>query len=110
MGASYSRARTSYKDKKANSGYGGVLAYSDAGDKYTFNAEYMIAPIDTLIGYSLIAFSKIDTKNGSGTSYKKPGYAVSDLYATWAPDGGKYKGLELNFGVYNLFDKAYLSH
>lgn len=110
LGASYSRARTSYKDKKANSGYGGVLAYSDAGDKYTFNAEYMIAPIDTLIGYSLIAFSKIDTKNGSGTSYKKPGYAVSDLYATWAPDGGKYKGLELNFGVYNLFDKAYWSH
>ncbi len=110
LGASYSRARTEYKDKNANAGYGGVLAYSDAGDKYTFNAEYGISAIDTLIGYNLIAFDRINAKNGSGTSYTKPGYAVSDIYATWAPSKGKLKGLEVNFGIYNIFDKAYWSH
>ncbi|MBE3610173.1 TonB-dependent receptor domain-containing protein [Campylobacter californiensis] len=110
LSASYSRARTEYKDKNSNAGYGGVLAYSDAGDKYTFNAEYAIAPIDTLIGYNLIAFDRITAKNGSGSEFKKPGYAVSDIYATWSPSSGKYKGLEVNFGVYNLFDKTYWSH
>ncbi|MGG7074022.1 TonB-dependent receptor [Campylobacter sp. 9BO] len=110
LGVSYSRARTDYKDKNANAGYGGVLAYSDSGDKYTLNAEYGIAPLHMLVGYNLIAFDKITTKNGSGTEFKKPGYAVSDIYATWTSDSGKYKGLEINVGVYNLFDKSYWSH
>ncbi|MBP3208018.1 MAG: TonB-dependent receptor [Campylobacter sp.] len=109
LGVSYSRARTDYKDNSP-AGYGGVLAYSDAGDKWTFNAEYFIAPIDVLVGYNLIAFDKIRTTNGSGTEIEKPGYGVSDIYATWMPDNGKFKGLEVNFGVYNLFDKAYWSH
>ena len=87
-----------------------MLAYSDSGDKYTFNAEYFIASLDTLIGYNLIAVNKIDTKNGSNTSFKKPGYATSDIYANWAPSDGKLKNLEVNFGIYNLFDKAYWSH
>jgi len=108
--ASYSRARTSYKDKDANAGYGGVLAYSDAGDKYTFNAEYVFAGIDTLIGYNLIAYDRIKAKNGSGSEFTKPGYAVSDIYATWAPSSERLEGLEVNVGVYNIFDKAYWSH
>ncbi|WP_033915680.1 TonB-dependent receptor domain-containing protein [Campylobacter sputorum] len=104
LGISYSRARTSYKDGKMQ--YGDVLAYSDSGDKYTFNAEYAIHAIDTLIGYNLIAFDSIKTKNG----FKKPGYAVSDIYASWMPNSGKYKGLEINVGLNNIFDKGYWSH
>ena len=110
LAASYSHSRTKYKNSNNNAGYGGVLAYSDSGDKYTFNAEYFIASLDTLIGYNLIAVNKIDTKNGSNTSFKKPGYATSDIYANWAPSDGKLKNLEVNFGIYNLFDKAYWSH
>lgn len=111
LGASYSRARTTYKDDLSKvQGYGGVLAYSDAGDKWTFNTEYLISPIDTLIGYNLIGFDSIKAKNGTGTTFTKPGYAVSDIYASWLPDSGKYKGLEINFGIYNIFNKAYWSH
>lgn len=111
LGASFSRARTTYKDDLSSvQGYGGVLAYSDAGDKWTFNAEYFASPLDLLFGYNLIAFDKITTKNGSGKEFVKPGYAVSDIYATWMPEGGKFKGLEINVGIYNLFDKLYWSH
>lgn len=109
LGASYSKTKTTYKDPNNTAGYGRVLAYSDAGDKYTFNAEYFVPYIDTLFGYNLIAFDKITTKNGAGKEFTKPGYAVSDIYATWTPSK-KYKGLEINLGIYNIFDKAYWSH
>ena len=38
-----------------------------------------------------------------------PSYAVSDIYATYSPSSGKFKGLEINAGIYNLFNKAYTS-
>lgn len=109
FGASWSKAKTKYKDG-AKQGYGYVLAYSDAGDKYTFNAEYYANAIDTLFGYNLVAFNKIHTKNGLNSEFNKPGYAVSDIYATWVPNSGKYSGLEINVGIYNLFNKSYWSH
>ena len=120
----YSRARTDYKDDTANmmaGNYGGrtyqlnayhnILAYSDMGDKYTFGAEYFIAPIDLLIGYNMIAFNKITTQNSQKlTTFKKPGYATHDIYASWSPDSGALKGLEITAGIYNLFNKYYWSH
>lgn len=109
LGASYSKATTKYKDPDNAAGYGGVLAYSDAGDKYTFNAEYFVSPLNVLLGYNLVAFDRKNTKNSSGTEYKKLGYAVQDLYASWA-GSGKYEGLEINVGVYNIFDKYYWNH
>ena len=55
-----------------------------------------------------------DSKNvasaDSDEKTKVPSYAVHDLYVTYAPDSGRFKGLEINAGVYNLFDKAYASH
>ncbi len=35
---------------------------------------------------------------------------TNDLYVTYAPDSGRFNGLEINAGAYNLFDKAYASH
>lgn len=108
--ASYSRTRTDYKNIPENVSLGNsALAYSDSGDKYTFNAEYFISPFNTLIGYNLIAFNKIHTKNNRNVEFKKPGYGVSDIYLSYLPSG-KFNGLELNLGVYNIFDKAYWSH
>ncbi|CZE50429.1 TonB-dependent receptor domain-containing protein [Campylobacter geochelonis] len=111
LGASYTHSKTKYEQTAtpAQAGqaiYGGILGYSDSGDKYTFNADYYIDAADVLIGYNMIFFnSKTDKKSG----YKKPAYAVHDVYATWMPSGS-LKGLELNAGVYNIFDKAYYSH
>ena len=39
-----------------------------------------------------------------------PSYAVNDVYVTYAPSGGRFKGLELNAGLYNMFNRAYASH
>ena len=39
-----------------------------------------------------------------------PSYAVNDFYATYAPSVGRLKGLEINAGFYNAFNKSYASH
>ena len=114
LAASYTHQSVKYKDRvaKPNGGYyaSNVIGYRDQGDKYTFNAEYAFSRIDTLIGYNLIYFASKNTVSaGDDKNVKIPSYAVSDIYATYAPSSGKFKGLEVNAGIYNLFDKAYVS-
>ena len=63
-----------------------------------------------MIGYNLIYFASTDTISaGDDKSINLPSYAVSDIYLTYALSSGKFKGLEVNAGIYNLFDKAYVS-
>ena len=62
LAASYTHQKVKYKDRVANTEWGGyytsnVIGYRDQGDKYTFNAEYAFSRIDTLIGYNLIYFA-----------------------------------------------------
>ena len=115
LAASYTHQNVKYKDRVVNTSTGGyyasnVIGYRDQGDKYTFNAEYAFSRIDTLIGYNLIYFASKNTVSaGNDKSAKIPSYAVSDIYATYAPSSGKFKGLEINAGIYNLFNKAYAS-
>ena len=114
LAASYTHQNVKYKDRvaKASGGYytSNIIGYRDQGDKYTFNAEYAFSRIDTLIGYNLIYFASKNTVSaGDDKNVKIPSYAVSDIYATYAPSSGKFKGLEVNAGIYNLFDKAYVS-
>ena len=40
---------------------------------------------------------------------EKPGYGVSDISVHWKPQSGSLKGLETSLGVYNVFDKFYVS-
>ncbi|NLK67361.1 MAG: TonB-dependent receptor [Campylobacteraceae bacterium] len=118
LGASYSKQDIEYKYSQAaktagGAGlgvYGSTLAYSNVGDKYTLNAEYFIDSLDMFLGWNMIAYDGIRETNFDGQELKKTGYAVHDIYATWAPDSGKFKGLEVNFGIYNIFDKTYASH
>lgn len=64
-----------------------------------------------MLGYNLIFFhSKNTISAGNDESIKMPSYAVSDFYLTYAPSSGRFKGLEVNAGLYNAFDKAYTSH
>ena len=115
LAASYTHQNVKYKDRVANPARGGyytsnIIGYRDQGDKYTFNAEYAFSRIDTLIGYNLIYFASKNTVSaGDDKNVKIPSYAVSDIYATYAPSSGKFKGLEINAGIYNLFNKAYAS-
>ena len=115
LAASYTHQNVKYKDRVVNTSTGGyyasnVIGYRDQGDKYTFNAEYAFSRIDTLIGYNLIYFASKNTISASDNeNVKIPSYAVSDIYATYAPSSGKFKGLEINAGIYNLFNKTYAS-
>ena len=114
LAASYTHQKVKYKDRvaKANGSYytSNVIGYRDQGDKYTFNAEYAFSSIDTLIGYNLIYFASKNTVSaGNDKNVKIPSYAVSDIYASYTPSSGKFKGLEINAGIYNLFNKAYAS-
>ncbi len=115
LAASYTHQNVKYKDRVVNTSTGdyyasNVIGYRDQGDKYTFNAEYAFSRIDTLIGYNLIYFASKNTVSaGNDKSAKIPSYAVSDIYATYAPSSGKFKGLEINAGIYNLFNKTYAS-
>ena len=120
LAASYTHQNVKYKDRVLKSCSRGtvgpcyatsnVIGYRDQGDKYTFNAEYAFSSIDTLVGYNLIYFASKNTVSaGDNKNVKIPSYAVSDIYATYAPSSGKFKGLEINAGIYNLFNKAYAS-
>ncbi|WP_103620584.1 TonB-dependent receptor domain-containing protein [Campylobacter concisus] len=115
LAASYTHQNVKYKDRVVNTSTGSyyasnVIGYRDQGDKYTFNAEYAFSRIDTLIGYNIIYFASKNTVSaGNDKSAKIPSYAVSDIYATYAPSSGKFKGLEINAGIYNLFNKTYAS-
>lgn len=115
LAASYTHQNVKYKDRVANPARGGyytsnIIGYRDQGDKYTFNAEYAFSSIDTLIGYNLIYFASKNTISASDNENAKiPSYAVSDIYAIYAPSSGKFKGLEINAGIYNLFNKTYAS-
>ena len=120
LAASYTHQSVQYKDRVLTSCRQGtvgpcystsnVIGYRDQGDKYTFNAEYTFSSIDTLVGYNLIYFASKNTISaGDDKNVNIPSYAVSDIYATYSPSSGKFKGLEINAGIYNLFNKAYTS-
>jgi hemoglobin/transferrin/lactoferrin receptor protein len=52
-----------------------------------------------------------DDQNETTTaSLRTPGYAVHNLFLTWKPQDGALKGLEVQAGVDNLFDKNFRRH
>ncbi len=54
-----------------------------------------------------VAASKDDDGKG-GTYFRTQGYGLVDLTAWWEPE--QVKGLRVNAGVYNLFDKTYYDY
>lgn len=117
--AGYTHQKVKYKNRVVKNGsatpptyyYSDLLGYRDNGDKYTFNAEYTLPSLDLLLGYNLLYYaSKTADDAGAAKTVKLPSYAVSDFYATYAPSSGKFKGLEINAGLYNAFNKAYTAH
>ncbi|MGP1450550.1 MAG: TonB-dependent receptor domain-containing protein [Wolinella sp.] len=114
LSAGYTHQKVDYKNRvKSGASYltSNFIGYRDQGDKYTFNAEYAVLDWDLVLGYSLLFF---DSRNvisaGNDTDVKMPSYAVNDIYVTYSPSEGRFKGFEINAGIYNLFDRAYASH
>lgn len=56
------------------------------------------------MGWRMQAFGGIVTSSASTTA---SGFAVHDLFVTWQPQTGVLKGIDVNFGIDNVFDRAY---
>lgn len=110
LGASYTDTDTPEGREVAGKGgkkatkYGDILRTA-SGPKFSLNLGYKVPRWDMTFNWNSLFIGKFD-KNG----VKKPGFGVSDFSVSWAPSKGKLKGLEATVGVYNIFDKLYLSH
>ena len=126
IGAGYTHQKVKYKDRvvietqnrqtrRWEKSYltSNIIGYRDQGDKYTLNAEYAWQRFDLLFGYNLLFFKSRNTNSASsinGDNVKMPSYAVNDFYVTYVPNSGRFKGLEVNAGLYNAFNRTYASH
>ena len=95
-----------------------ALAYANGKDMDTGDFLQSVAPLKGVIG---VAY---DTENwGAGldwigaaagrgqstaTYFKTPGYGIVDLTAWYAPEA--IKGMKINAGIYNLFDKTWYDY
>ena len=74
-------------------------------DQFTVNTGLKMPEIDSIIGWRMLAADKFDDVNDPDD--ERDGYAVHDLYFTWRPSERPLKGLRVDLGVDNAFDKAY---
>jgi hemoglobin/transferrin/lactoferrin receptor protein len=92
---------------------GGAYAYGE--DKETDEYLRSVLPFKGVVGVgyeqvnwgadlSLIMASAMRDDNNTAT-FDAPGYGIVDLTAWWEPE--QFKGLRIQAGVYNIFDKTY---
>lgn len=98
---SYARARSEQKDN-------GFTAFPDSGDRYTFAVDYRIPSIGVEMGWNTMWVRGLTYATNVSSVTTKEEYAVSNAYVSWAPT--QVKGLELTFGIDNIFDRAYKDH
>ncbi|OOF71515.1 TonB-dependent receptor domain-containing protein [Rodentibacter caecimuris] len=117
-GLSYARARSKQTSDIGSQikGTSGYVAFPDTGDRYTFHLSYFIPRQQVELGWNTMWVRGLNTYEelnvGSrrnplwfaGYSYKQS-YSVSNAYISWSPV--QAKGLEMTFGVDNIFNKAY---
>lgn len=94
----YARARSKQKDDH------NYTAFPDAGDRYTFGLNYYIPSAQVDLGWNTMLVRKVYEHKATGDTLKES-YAVSNAYVSWAPQ--QVKGLELTFGIDNIFNRAY---
>lgn len=107
FGASVSYARAKSRQKSNH-----LSAFADAGDRYTFGVDYRVPSAGLELGWNtmLVRSTYMPAIVGRGAAARpgkvfKEGYAVSNTYVSWSPK--QVKGLDLIFGVDNIFNKAY---
>ncbi|GLS85883.1 TonB-dependent heme/hemoglobin receptor family protein [Cypionkella aquatica] len=64
------------------------------------------------LGWRGYYFDEISTGAATTTGNALAGksYDTHDLFVAWKPDEGALRGLEVNFAVENMFDKAYINN
>ena len=95
----YARARSKQKET-------GYYAFPDTGDRYTLALNYYIPEAQVDLGWKTMLVREVYLPSDKETM--RDSYAVSDAYVSWSPK--QIKGLELTFGVDNIFNKAYKDH
>lgn len=77
----------------------------EIGDTVTLGVDYQ-ARENLSLNWSTIKVMEED--NVATGAAKKPGYAVTNVAANWKPQSAK--GVDVSFGIDNVFDKKYTSH
>ena len=96
----------------------GALAWAHGKDLDTGGALNSVAPLKTIVGVGyrqthwgaeaiVTAAKRRSRVQDPATDFQAPGYGVVDLTAWWQPSG--VKGLRVQAGVFNLFDRTYWS-
>lgn len=89
-----------------------VILATPMGRTWTTGLSYQFSRPNVEIGWNgrfVQSAGWGDASRGSGdTGANRPGYGVNDIYANWKPTGKD--NLNVNFAIYNLFDKTYRSH
>ena len=96
----------------------GALAWAHGKDLDTGSALNSIAPLKAIVGVGyrqtqwgaeaiMTAAKRRSRVQDPATDFQAPGYGVLDLTAWWQPSG--IKGLRIQAGVFNLFDRTYWS-
>lgn len=80
------------------------------GDNANLSVDYIIPKANLKFHWNTRAVSGLSAQiDVDELSNKKKGYSVHDISMRWLPENN-LKGLELTFGVDNIFDKRYASH
>ncbi len=69
------------------------------------DAAWKLRALDTLVGWRILAASELDRVADPADA--RSGYVVHDFYLSWAPRRGALRGLRLDLGIDNAFDKSY---
>ncbi len=79
-------------------------------DQFTASVTVQLPEIDSVLGWSLLwadDFPDDPATTGADRNEARAGYDVHDLHVSWRPDDPPFDGLEVDFGIDNVFDKAY---
>jgi hemoglobin/transferrin/lactoferrin receptor protein len=99
---------------------GGGLAFARGEDLDRDTFLRSVAPLKAVasfgydtefwgVGVDVIGVKRSKADDGLGGNYfRTPGYGIVDLTAWWEPE--QVKGLKINAGIYNLFDKTYYDY
>jgi len=74
-------------------------------DEFTVVTGIKLPEIDSIVGWRMLAADKFDEVDDPDE--ERDGYAVHDFYFSWMPTMGPAKGLRVDLGIDNAFDKAY---
>ncbi|WP_104667564.1 TonB-dependent hemoglobin/transferrin/lactoferrin family receptor [Ensifer adhaerens] len=93
----------------------GSIAYAYGKNEDTDKRLRSVAPFKAILGagYSQETFgvdlsttlSAAMSDDGAANTFDAPGYGIVDLTGWWTPE--EFKGLRVQAGVYNIFDKKY---